>query len=126
MLILDTCGLLWLSSDQSKLSQQTLTKINKANIVYISAITAFEIGIKCRSGKLLLPVPPSEWMTAVLKHHNVSVIPLNLEINIKSTELPLIHKDPCDRFIIATALLYSYPVITTDKRFTEYGVRIFN
>jgi PIN domain nuclease of toxin-antitoxin system len=54
------------------------------------------------------------------------MIDISLEIALKSTTLPRIHKDPADRFIIATAQLYKIPVVTKDKMFNEYGVKIIN
>jgi PIN domain nuclease of toxin-antitoxin system len=47
-----------------------------------------------------------------------------LEICIAAAELPPIHNDPCDRFIIATALHNDSPVVTTDERFEKYGVTV--
>jgi PIN domain nuclease of toxin-antitoxin system len=52
------------------------------------------------------------------------VIPLDLKICTYANELPLIHKDPCDRLIIATSLLKNMPVVTADKHFAEYGVNV--
>ena len=124
MIILDTCALLWLAHDQPQLSNQTLKKLNEVPILYVSVITGFEIGIKYRSGKLQLPVPPREWFEGVVRHHDISVIDLDMTICLRATELPPIHRDPCDRFIIATALLKDIPVVTADKRFSKYGVEI--
>jgi PIN domain nuclease of toxin-antitoxin system len=44
----------------------------------------------------------------------------------RATELPDIHKDPADRFIIATAVLGNMVVVTTDRRFPQYGVTVFS
>jgi len=54
------------------------------------------------------------------------MIDITLEIALKSTTLPQIHKDPADRFIIAAALLYKLPVITKDIKFSEYGIKILD
>ena len=53
-----------------------------------------------------------------------TVLPLALGICIRSTELPAIHADPCDRMIIATAQWYHLPVVTTDPIFAQYGLHI--
>ena len=123
-MLLDTCALLWLVHDRSKLSDETLQKMDDASILYVSAITGFEIGLKYKAGKLQLPMPPTEWVEGVLESYDISVIDLNMGICIKATELPPIHRDPCDRFIIATALLRALPVVTVDHRFAEYGVEV--
>jgi len=121
-MLLDTCGLLWLVHDQRHISAKTLDLIDKAAVVYVSAISAFEIGIKYGSGKLDLPQAPQEWFQAVIEHHDVSVIGLELETCLLATQLPPIHRDPCDRFIIATALVKRLPVVTADRRFAQYCV----
>jgi PIN domain nuclease of toxin-antitoxin system len=123
-MLLDTCALLWLAHDQTKLTAATLEKIEKSPTLFISAITGFEIGLKHKANKLQLPLPPEEWLSQILSHHFINVIDLDIEICIKTTELPPIHKDPCDRFIIATALLKDLPVATGDRRFEEYGVKV--
>jgi PIN domain nuclease of toxin-antitoxin system len=126
MMLLDTCAVLWLVHDQSKISPDTLSRIESAPVVYISAISGFEIGLKCRAGKLTLPMPPADWIKEVVEHHNLSILDLDLETCVKATELPPIHRDPCDRFIIATALAKNLLVVTGDKRFAEYGVNVFS
>jgi PIN domain nuclease of toxin-antitoxin system len=87
-------------------------------------MSGFEIALKNQAGKLLLPARPFDWFQAIIKHHDISVIDLNMEICIKAKELPQIHKDPCDRFIIATAMIYNLPVITADKHFSKYNIHI--
>ena len=124
-MILDTCALLWLAGgDQKKISDKTLSLINNTPVVSIVAITGFEIGIKYQAGKLILPASPQKWMDAVLEFHGIGVVNLDLEICTLATELPHIHKDPCDRLIIAAALMNKLPVVTADKRFAEYGVQV--
>jgi PIN domain nuclease of toxin-antitoxin system len=125
VMLLDTCALLWLAHEQNKINQEVLEWINESPVVYASAISAFEIGLKHKAGKLYLPVPPRKWFQEILEHHNITVVNLNDEICVKATELPDIHKDPCDRFIIATALNMQLPVVTADKRFNAYGVEVF-
>jgi len=124
-MILDTCALLWLAGGTTdRISAPTLSAINDAMAVYVSAVTGFEISIKVKSGKLQLPVEPQPWFDTILKFHGIEVIPLSLEICISAAGLPAIHKDPCDRFIIATALIHGLPVVTADKNFAEYGVEV--
>ena len=126
MILLDTCALLWLAHEKESISPATLARIDDSPSVAISSVTAFEIGLKYRSGKLTLPVPPEEWLDGILKHHGIDVIDLDLPICLKATSLPPIHKDPCDRFIIATALLRGLAVVTADGRFAGYGVTVLD
>lgn len=124
MILLDTCALLWLAHDQTKISAVTLRAIDEAAVVYISAVSGFEIALKHRAGKLQLPVPPREWIGSILANHQIDIIGLDLEICIRAALLPPIHKDACDRFLIATALTRELPVVTADPRFASYGVRV--
>ena len=125
-MILDTCALLWLAQGGGELSGTALQCIDAAPVVYVSAISGFEIGIKVQKGKLELPARPSDWFAAVLKHHDIEVLPLGLEVCIRSTELPAIHADPCDRMIIAAAQLHHLPVVTTDPIFSQYGIEVIS
>lgn len=123
-MLLDTCALLWLSHDHSRFTSETLDRIDASPVVCVSAISGFEIGLKYRAGKLRLPIPPSQWIEAVVRHHHIDVVDITLDIAVKTTELPPVHKDPCDRFIIATALTLDLPIVTTDARFSDYGVTV--
>jgi len=124
VILLDTCALLWLAYKHDRLSRETLKMIEDAAVVYVSAISGFEVGVKTRAGKLRLPVPPYQWFDTIIQHHDLAVIDLDIETCIRATELPPVHKDPCDRFIIATALQRDLAVVTVDTRFKEYGVRV--
>ena len=125
-MILDTCALLWLTQGGGELSETALQCIDAASVVYVSAISGFEIGIKVQKGKLGLPARPLDWFVSVLEHHDIEVLPLDLEICIRSTELPTMHADPCDRMIIATAQLRHLPVVTTDPIFSQYGIDVIS
>lgn len=125
-MILDTCGLLWLASDQKKLSYETLKAIAEAPAIYISTISGFEIALKAARGKLTLPLPPSVWFEQIIENHGLSLLPLDLDICLAAAQLPRIHDDPCDRFIIATAKIHQQPVVTTDERFEAYGIMVLN
>ncbi len=122
--ILDTCALLWLASRDKKLSRTALKQINEAPAVYVSAISGFEIAIKVAKGKLQLPGPPQEWFEKIVEHHGLAVLPLELNVCIAAAQLPPIHEDPCDRFIIATAKMNDLVVVTADERFEQYGLKV--
>ena len=122
-LLLDTCALLWLASGDSALSENALSMIENAQVLYVSAVTAWEIAIKSSKGKIQLPLSPREWFNAVVKLYDIDVLKLTADEMLKSAELPWLHKDPADRFIIATALKNDFMVVTADSNFGKYGVR---
>lgn len=109
-----------------ELSENALKIIDEASTVCISAISAFEISLKFRKGKLELPITPGEWLKIVLKHHDISVISLDIDICVAANDLPIVHNDPCDRLIIATAKIHDFPVITGDSRFEEYNIEVIS
>ncbi len=123
-MILDTCALLWLASGDKKLSRSALKKINEASAVYVSAMSGFEVAIKAIKRKLKLPHPPQPWFEKVVEHHGLTILPLELNVCVAAAQLPRIHDDPCDRFIIATAKLHDLTVVTADEQFEKYGVAV--
>jgi len=124
MIILDTCGLLWLAGSPPALSAETLARLDQEPVVAVSAISELEIFPKWLARKLELPIPVREWWNGVVAHHQLEVLPVDENAAFRAAELPPIHRDPADRFIIATAQRYGAFVVTSDVRFCEYGVEI--
>ena len=121
-LLLDTCALLWLASGSPNISKEARRRIDNSFVVYVSPISLWEIARKVQKGKLQLPLEPPEWFARVRRQHNLTLLPLSDAVMFKAATLPEIHKDPADRFIIATALLNNLDVVTTDHNFSGYGV----
>ena len=123
-MILDTCALVWLVCGDPKISIQTKKRIDEAAFVYVSSISAFEIAHKYNSGKISLPCKPDIWFKKALHTHDLVEIKIDWKIAVKATSLPAIHKDPCDRFIIATAILRKLTIVTADSLFSKYKVQM--
>lgn len=122
--LLDTCALIWLSEGGGALSSKALECIGNASVVFVSSISAFEISLKHKKGGIGLPCNPGSWYSGILEHHDISEIPIDSQIADASVQLPDYHKDPCDRFIIATAMINQLPVVTGDKMFAQYDINI--
>ncbi|MDD2236310.1 MAG: type II toxin-antitoxin system VapC family toxin [Kiritimatiellae bacterium] len=123
-LMLDTCGLIWLANGGGALSRKALTAIQDADLVYVSAVSAMEIGCKASLGKLALRMNAAQWYQTVLEVHDLIEIPLEGQVAIRAAFLPQHHRDPADRIIIATALERKLSVVTHDRRFASYGVSL--
>ncbi len=123
-LILDTCALIWISVGGGEITRFSMDAIDKAKHVFVSSISSFEISLKYHIGGIELPCDPELWYTRVLEHHDITEIVIDSKIAIASTKLPPIHKDPCDRFIIATAKLNNLTIVTADKLFNSYEVEL--
>ncbi len=125
-MLLDTCALIWLSTGGGQLSNRTLKMIGECDLLTVSSISSFEVAHVYKKGRLDLPCDPERWFHDILVHHDIAEIKIDSKIAIAATKLPDIHRDPCDRFIIATAILSKVPIVTKDKQFKKYGVEVIS
>lgn len=120
--LLDTCALIWLVQKSKRLSASAKRSLVQAADIFVSPVTAWEIAVKHQAGKLVLPLDPAEWFRIAVASFNLTILPLDYQMLVKSAQLPLHHRDPADRAIIALALSNGLPVVTGDHRFAAYGV----
>ena len=119
--MLDTFALLWLAGGGESLSVAAREAIADTDArLFVSAITAFELGVKHCRGALKLPLPPLTWYERALDFHQVQEIPIDGRIAASSTELPRPHADPCDRIIVATAQRDGVTILTPDPLIRSY------
>ncbi|MCP4295978.1 MAG: type II toxin-antitoxin system VapC family toxin [Proteobacteria bacterium] len=123
-LLLDTCALIWLAESSDRISEQTVSLINESNCVYTSAITAWEISLLCSKGQLAFSMPPEEWYKDFTRNQNIQNIDISPAIAFMSNDLPWHHRDPADRFILATAISQNLTIVSGDEKFTQYPVRV--
>ena len=117
--LLDTHILLWFLENDSKLSNQVREVItNREYLIFVSAISAWEISIKQSLGKLIAPSNLEE----ALRFSNLEILAMTLAHGIKVADLPMYHKDPFDRMLIAQALVEGLTIITVDQKFKFYDV----
>jgi len=121
--LIDTHVLLWGLQDEPKLSDRVRTLLPKAE-VWISVASLWEIIAKVQDGKLKLPTPVRDYLTLKLRENGVSVLPLTFDHVRRLEELPLHHRDPFDRILIAQSLEENLPLITADALFKNYAVRL--
>jgi PIN domain nuclease of toxin-antitoxin system len=121
MILLDTCTLLWLALDQSGLSSPAKLRLQEqADSLHVSAISAFEIGQKAASGKLKLKLKPAAWFPRACELHGLQVLSLTAEASLAAAALPVLHKDPFDRLLIATAMTCGFTILTPDEKIRQY------
>jgi PIN domain nuclease of toxin-antitoxin system len=121
MILLDTCALLWLVLDQTGLSPAAkLCLREQSGNLYVSAVTAFEIGQKAAAGKLKLKLKPSVWFPRACELHGIQVLPFTAEAALTAAALPKLHKDPFDRLLIATAITHGFLMLTPDEKIRCY------
>lgn len=121
MFLLDTCVLLWLVMEQEKLSEKAKSTLDRVEeVVFVSAISALEIGLKVQKGKLELPLSVAAWFSESLKLHGLKELPVTSSIAAESALLPAVHRDPFDRILVATARLHNLTIITPDDQIRAY------
>lgn len=123
--LLDTSAFLWYVSAHKDLSSQAKTIIaDSNNSVYLSLASIWEIAIKFRAGKLeLVPPPFSVWIDHELASNSFRLLDINVLHLKRVAELPLNHRDPFDRLLIAQSQVEDMPVITSDAAFDLYAIQ---
>ena len=124
-LLLDTCVFLWFQADSSHLSSTARTEIlDPANEIYLSAVSVWEIARKYAQGGISLPSHPSTLIPAIRKASGILSLSFTEADALTAEKLQLFHKDPLDRMLIAQALMGGLAIITANRAFDPYPVRI--
>ena len=122
-LTLDTHALLWWLDDSPALSQGARAAImDDRNIVIVSAAVVWEIRIKQALGKLDIDASFLE----VIRGQGFELLSITADHAYAAGDLPMHHRDPFDRLIIAQALLQGLTVVTRDPLFTKYEVPVIS
>ncbi len=121
--LLDTHAFLWFILDDPQLSPVAKSLIeDPANDVAVSPASYWEVAIKVQLGKYALPIPFRQFMDTHIAANAFEVVPVEVRHVEPLTTLPLHHKDPFDRLIIAQALVEGIPVVSADAAFDAYPV----
>lgn len=117
MIVLDTHALLWMDRDDPALgaaSRRLIEDAWRAGQVAVSAISYWETAMLVQRGRIVLPLPATEWRSELLQA-GLREIVLDGRIGILASHLENLHRDPADRFIIATALQNQATLVTADE-----------
>ena len=121
-LLLDTHVFLWAIDDDPQLSHAARAAIiDGNNMVFVSAVTAWEIAIKKATGKLT--IPQGNYLDE-LRTHRFASLDITTEHALAVEGLPHHHKDPFDRLLIAQAQMEKLVLVTADARIKQYAVQI--
>lgn len=122
-LLLDTHIFLWSAIQPTKLSDSIRQVLeDPANLLFLSAASVWEMQIKTQIGKLQLSLPVEEFVPIQRGFNNILALPI-FERHIWALEtLPLHHKDPFDRLLMAQAVTEQYQLVTADPIFARYEV----
>ncbi len=117
-LLLDTHALLWWLVDEGLSDQARDAIADPANLVMVSAVSAWEISIKKALGKLTAP----DDLERQVNEGGFGSLSISIAHGIAAGELPRHHDDPFDRMLIAQAFAEELTIVTHDKRFADYDV----
>ena len=92
--------------------------------IFLSAATTWELSIKMAVGKLRFPAPPAQSIPRLMAEQNLKPLPITHAHAAKVYELPLHHADPFDRLLIAQAVVEDLTILTADREFKRYDVRL--
>ena len=122
-ILLDTHTFLWYLQDSKELSSQAAEILeDSSNTLWLSIASLWEISIKLGLGKLSLQNSFSE-LEEVLQQLKIEVLPITFSDTERYLNLPLYHRDPFDRILVAQAMNNSLVFISRDRAFDAYNIK---
>lgn len=122
-LLIDTHVLLWWWTDERRLSQNARAAIRDSrNRSYVSAAVAWELAIKVNLGKLDARDVVSN-LRQFLIEEGFRRLAISTDHALRAGLLPMLHRDPFDRMLVAQAQASNSPVVSADAIFDRYGVQ---
>ena len=121
IIVLDTHIWIWFVIQEfERFPSHWREEIETAELVGISPVSCYEVALAHQKGRLELPITVDRWLQDALKPTGIELLPLTAEIAHQAVILSPIHKDPFDRLIIATALIYKAKLASIDSLFSQY------
>jgi PIN domain nuclease of toxin-antitoxin system len=125
MIVLDTHALLWWANgEHDSLSSPAITAIeheSNGGTILISAISVWELSMLIERKRIDLAMDLRQWIAVLGQLDYIKFQPIDNEIALASTLLPgEFHKDPADRFIVATSRKLGAPLVTADQKIRDY------
>jgi PIN domain nuclease of toxin-antitoxin system len=122
-LLLDTQCLLWWFTAPERLNADAIEQIvSEDNQLFFSVASAWEIAIKVSVGKLPLPEPVDTYIASRMQRLGIKYLDIVFPHVCQVAILPLLHRDPFDRILIAQAQTEQLTLVTADEMLTKYGV----
>lgn len=123
MYLMDVCALLWFLDDNGQLSEKAKDIIGKSDDLYFSIASLWEIAIKKTIRKLDIEESVTD-IERICDDYGISILPIKTKYLERVQMLPMIHADPFDRLIMATALEEGMKLITHDSKIQQYDVEL--
>jgi PIN domain nuclease of toxin-antitoxin system len=119
-LLLDTHVVLWWLEDAPTLSDEIKDLIDDEPQVYLNPVTVWEVALKQSIGKLKMPADLPERM----RDSGLRALSVTIEHGIVAGRLPMIHRDPFDRMLVAQASCEGLTLVTRDAEIQRYDVTV--
>lgn len=121
--LLDTHTFLWAVTDEWRLSANVRRLLGSAELWW-SVASVWEAITKVQIGKLSLPEPSGAFLTSELASNGVRILPVTLDHVLRIESLPLYHRDPFDRMLVAQSIEEGWPIVTADPHFKSYPAQV--
>lgn len=113
----------WATSSGSRLSERARELLADASTDgLVGAGVLYEIAVKAQIGRLELPAPADVYLPRLLRRFAFGVLPVEQTHALRAGALPLIHRDPWDRLLVAQAQIENVPILTADPAIGQYDV----
>ena len=122
--LLDTHAFLWGIAGDRRMSRLARDIFIGPSDLSLSFASIWEILLKVQVGKLNLPLPAGPYIISKLAENRIETLPIDLDHLLAFERLPMHHRDPFDRMLIAQALEEGLPVVTADPLFSRYPVEV--
>ena len=123
--LIDTHCWLWAITSPDRLKPLAVDLIeSKDNTVVFSAVSAVEIAVKLSIGKLRLPEPPDAFVGSRMTSLAMAPLPVQINHALRVGLLPLLHRDPFDRLLVAQSQIERLPLMTADEALAAYDIDI--
>lgn len=124
-LLLDTQCWLWWFAQPERLNQEAIAHIaNENNELWLSVASVWEIGIKVTIGKLPLADPLDSYISSRMAQLGAQSLEITASHALQAAALPLHHRDPFDRMLIAQAQMEKMTLMSADSTFNKYDISL--
>jgi PIN domain nuclease of toxin-antitoxin system len=121
--LLDTCALIWWFEGSDSIPEELKDELtDPVHDVFMSDVSLLEIVIKYQLGKLPLPKPPSRLILPLARKHMIELALHGPDSILALEKLPLLHRDPFDRLLVAQAITQKLTLVTPDPKVHQYDV----
>lgn len=121
--LLDTCALLALA--RGDLPDDAAAALRRAPEAHVSVVSPWEVAIKVAAGRIRIGEPTLSWFLGLAERYALRELPLDPRSACAAAALPMIHRDPFDRVLVAVAQAHALAVLTSDENIPKYpGVKV--